>query len=313
MDFSRRKKNTHYASNMAITCLVGGSRGIGAAILKKLVQCEGGEESSNDRVCRVVCMQRSDGVPLSRFVPLDLASTDSISSAVEHLAQRVGDEKIQTLVLNSGVKATRSTVDWFGVSTNVCKVINVLGYRYLVSLMRTRGLLAERVRILCMGSVWHWYAQPTPQLQASADRAIASKEYANSKRAIMRLCDQWAASNPSWECIVFNPGYVDTTIFRHPHRFVRWVQSYLATRPDRVADYVCDLLANKPHAPGASYVSIYQDSRVLRWMGVPLAQDVLIRCSHLNRNFQTSLCREWCDQERRAYDVYLQNQQFDGR
>ena len=172
-------------------------------------------------------------------------------------------------------------------------------------------LLDEQLHIVCMGSVWHWYAKPAPQLTASADRVLASNEYANSKRALMWLCEQWSESNAGWECIVFNPGYVHTTIFRHARPTVRWVQSYLATRPQHAADYVCDMLERKSHAPGMSYVSIYRDSRVLQWVGSRVAQDVLIRCSRLNHSFSASSCRQWTSAERYAYDVYLQNQQFD--
>jgi NAD(P)-dependent dehydrogenase (short-subunit alcohol dehydrogenase family) len=138
--------------------------------------------------------------------PLDLASLDSVHTAVASLARL---ERIDALLANAGVigsPARRDTADGFELQFGT----NHLGHYALIC-----GLLPElerhRARIVHVGSISHRWVRPDFRSAARPERYSSYRQYALSKLAVMSFGFELARllelSGSSVSSVVAHPGY----------------------------------------------------------------------------------------------------------
>ena len=248
--------------------ITGTTKGIGSKLLERFVQ-------ESTKVFPEYCSQIYTGNrrphsdesmnsnPNQINLTLDMSAVCSIDNFVSELETKLAGGTLDVVVLNAGIKATRKTVNWFGVETNQCRVVNLLANKYLIETLIRKNLLSKEYRILVTGSVTHWTADSVPTLETAPKKSeIASQEYANTKLGLFFLGKKIVESNPEARFVIVNPGLVDTEIFGKESGFNKIVGNFrrwLASSPESAADFINTLVYRRME-PGVHYFSHYKDT-----------------------------------------------------
>ena len=201
---------------MTTVVMTGATSGIGAVALSRMVREPG---------VRVLVGARGTPQPGTETLPLDLASLASVREFAGTVAERLGDDSIDALVLNAGASMrtdTGRTADGFEVTF----AVNHLAHYDLLRLLTPR--LASGAVVVITTSATHDPAAKTilpPPRHADAEllahpdrdpqhdtepRAAAGRAYASSKLCNVLTVRAFAAlpeaAAHGWRVIAYDPG-----------------------------------------------------------------------------------------------------------
>jgi len=252
-----------------IVVMTGATSGIGAQALKRLLA-----EPSTEVI---VGARGGREIAGATVVPLDLASLESVRSFAEAVQKRLGDAKIDMLVLNAGAqfRSDQRSADGFEMTFAVNYLAHYLLARLLLPYMAEGG----RLEITTSDTHGQWPIAPKtvdPQAFAHPVKSSPARAYPASK-----LCDLLAARSLAAldevqqrhiTVIAYNPGLTGGTglgggsgsggmglkIMRPILRFISFFflhQLYVHT-PEQSGDALADLVLGRVTTPsGRVYAS----------------------------------------------------------
>jgi retinol dehydrogenase 12 len=184
---------------------------------------------------------------MADFVPIDLASLDSIAEAATTVAA-LGP--IDLLIADAGVAGVRGvTTDGFEVAFGV----NHLGHHLLVHLLLPRIRQARAPRVVVVSSDAHRGAQGIDwdALRRPTRSITGIVEYQVSKLCNVLHVRELARREPEIDVYAVHPGMVATDIWRRVPQPARWLMTRRMVEPEVGAETVLHC-ATAPDAAGRS-------------------------------------------------------------
>jgi len=251
-----------------IIVMTGATSGLGAQALKRLLAQPSTEV--------IVGARGEREVAGATVVPLDLASLQSVRDFAQAVEDRLGDAKINTLVLNAGAqfRDDQRSVDGFEMTFAVNHLAHYLLARLLVPTMADGG----RLVITTSDTHGQWPMAPktlNPEALAHPTKRSTARAYAASKLCDLLTARSFAASDDVKKrgiCVIaYNPGLTGGTslggqpalggrlvaVMRPVLRFMSLFlpQLYSAT-PEQSGDALADLVLGQVTPPsGRVYAS----------------------------------------------------------
>lgn len=174
---------------MNYALITGGSRGIGAAICKRLAKQDLGiiiNYRSNEEAAKAVANEIAENGGVAELLPFDVSDEASVDSALEQWEDNHPDDRITVLVNNAGIREDNLLI--FLQSDQWHKVINTTldGFFY-VSRRVLKGMLTKRFgRIINVASLSGLKGLPGQSNYSAAKAALIGATKALSQEIAPR-------------------------------------------------------------------------------------------------------------------------------